>query len=230
MDEEASGQAPTGPPPGLPGVSQQKPQCQSTSAQLETSFENSMVELPEFTDAVAEFTANLAMKRKLTYLSYLLGKYKKISPALIIIMQAMIDQKLKKKNLPKDEKNFIADFYACQDKLRQCLEEDSSQEGNRQDAGEDSDIQPPGKNLNEDVDSYGYVGMTNRPLPELPNPIRSVPTIKMYEMILKPLNFNGTRPPPRKWLDDYEHAAAANGWNTSQMAGEEQRQTDARSV
>jgi len=91
-------------------------------------------------------------------------------------------------------------------------------------------MQPPEKNLNEDVDPYGYVGMTNRPLPELPNPILSAPPIKMHEMILKPLNFNGTRPPPRKWFGDYEHATAANGWNTSQIAGEEQRRTDARSV
>lgn len=46
------------------------------------------------------------------------------------------------------------------------------------------------------------------------NPIVShqVKMVKTNDLIIKPENFDGVKPPPRKWLDNYEKACAANRW------------------
>ena len=45
-----------------------------------------------------------------------------------------------------------------------------------------------------------------RPLPEAP-----VPTIKLNELVIKPDKFDGKKSEARRWIDDYEAAAVANG-------------------
>ena len=34
----------------------------------------------------------------------------------------------------------------------------------------------------------------------------------MNELVIRPEVFDGVKPKPRKWLDDYEDATQANGW------------------
>ena len=41
----------------------------------------------------------------------------------------------------------------------------------------------------------------------------SVKTIKLNELVLKPEKFDGKDPKPRLWLQDYEEAIIANGWD-----------------
>lgn len=38
-------------------------------------------------------------------------------------------------------------------------------------------------------------------------------TIKLNQLVRKPETFNGVRPNPRRWIDDYEDAMIANGWS-----------------
>lgn len=40
-----------------------------------------------------------------------------------------------------------------------------------------------------------------------------VPKIKLNELVIRPEPFDGVKPNPRKWLDNYERAARANGWS-----------------
>lgn len=43
-----------------------------------------------------------------------------------------------------------------------------------------------------------------------------IPAIRLNELVKKPQNFDGYNPPARKWVDDYEKAAEANGWSQPQ--------------
>lgn len=45
-----------------------------------------------------------------------------------------------------------------------------------------------------------------------------VPAIKLNELVKKPEVFDGIRPPPRKWIDDFEKASEANGWTEQQQS------------
>ena len=38
-------------------------------------------------------------------------------------------------------------------------------------------------------------------------------TIKMNELVIKPETFDGERPKPRRWIQDYNEAILANGWS-----------------
>lgn len=44
-------------------------------------------------------------------------------------------------------------------------------------------------------------------------PITAQTTIKLNELVVTPENFNGVRPKPRKWIQNYNEAITANGWS-----------------
>lgn len=46
--------------------------------------------------------------------------------------------------------------------------------------------------------------------------IANIPAIKLNELVKKPEQFDGYKPPARKWIDDYENASNANGWSENQ--------------
>jgi hypothetical protein len=57
-------------------------------------------------------------------------------------------------------------------------------------------------------------------LPRIPKDQReqaSKVTIKMNELVVKPETFDGQKPKPRKWLEDFKEAAESNGWNDEIM-------------
>ena len=45
----------------------------------------------------------------------------------------------------------------------------------------------------------------------------NIKPIKLNELVLKPQSFDGRKPSPRQWIDEYERAARANGWSESSM-------------
>lgn len=42
-------------------------------------------------------------------------------------------------------------------------------------------------------------------------------TINMNQLVVRPVTFNGYKPKPRKWLDDFKYAIKANDWNDIQI-------------
>lgn len=44
-----------------------------------------------------------------------------------------------------------------------------------------------------------------------------IPPIKLNQLVKRPAVFDGFKPPARRWLDDFEKAAEANGWSEAQM-------------
>jgi 3-methyladenine DNA glycosylase AlkC/predicted aspartyl protease len=83
-----------------------------------------------------------------------------------------------------------------------------SKEETRKDSSEESEddevtppleqwkVEPREENRKENVDSK------KGPLP-----------LKLNELVEKPVVFDGNKPNPRKWLDDYEKASESNSWN-----------------
>ena len=50
--------------------------------------------------------------------------------------------------------------------------------------------------------------------PELVSlPVTTKTTIKLNELVIRPETFDGIRPKPRRWLEDYNEAIIANGWD-----------------
>jgi len=82
-------------------------------------------------------------------------------------------------------------------------------------------------NLSSDSDGLaGSKGTQETPVLMDARPIRDcapdpkeepIPKIRLNELIIRPETFDGTKPPPRQWLDDYERAAHANGWRERTM-------------
>lgn len=60
------------------------------------------------------------------------------------------------------------------------------------------------------TDSVGNFSQDSSPQQE--TPVKS-PTIELNELVKKPVCFEGKVAARRKWLDDYEGAAACNGWS-----------------
>lgn len=55
----------------------------------------------------------------------------------------------------------------------------------------------------------------SRVLPRVePSHVRGseLPSLRRDQMVIKPRMFDGNKPPPRRWIDDFEKAAHANGW------------------
>jgi len=72
---------------------------------------------------------------------------------------------------------------------------------------------------NDDEDSDDTPLLRNAPpIAIRPRDIKeAIPKIRLNELIIRPETFDGTKPPPRQWLDDYERAANANGWTEKTM-------------
>lgn len=56
-----------------------------------------------------------------------------------------------------------------------------------------------------------------RPKDDLQIELKNLPetgreTIKLYELVVKPEVFDGEKPKPRRWLQEYNEAIVANGW------------------
>jgi len=54
-------------------------------------------------------------------------------------------------------------------------------------------------------------GELNKELNRLPQ--ASTSTVKLNELVVKPELFDGERPKPRRWLQEYNEAILANGWS-----------------
>lgn len=82
----------------------------------------------------------------------------------------------------------------------------------------DQDITiPKSANLQSGSANPGYAAIDNRrPLPPVPI-ASSQDRIKLNELVNRPERFNGDRKLARRWLDDFESAALANGWNQNIM-------------
>lgn len=50
-----------------------------------------------------------------------------------------------------------------------------------------------------------------------PPPPKEIPKIKKDELVKEPPKFDGNKPTPRRWLDDFERAAYSNTWSDEQQ-------------
>lgn len=124
----------------------------------------------------------------------------------------------------KDEQDFIADCMRNVTELHEAVESEGTPELRQNGSGADRNDKEEQKTLQNEGEGRRPVepqATRAKPFWDDPEPVeqltREVQTIKLNELVIKPATFDGVKPPPRRWIDDYERASKANGWNDRSM-------------
>ena len=159
---------------------------------------------PEFSDPMAEFTYHLAMKKEPILISKLIKKYNDLPPALIVIYEQLIKKLTQKKNRPASDKKFIDDYMLSQMNIIKMLEANA--------AGKTETVYQEVANVKHEGEAQKSTGLS------AVAPRSVIKPIKLNELVIRPEDFDGVKPPARKWIEDFEQAGYANGWTSDQMA------------
>lgn len=108
---------------------------------------------------------------------------------------------MKKKNLGKKDKDFVSDYFFNLQQLNELVSK-----GIRDKAMATRD---PNLITDHQTDPF-------KQLEHIYDEIE-VKAIKRNELVIEPEPFDGIKPSPRRWIDDYERAGEANGWKKNQM-------------